>query len=78
MTREELKEKLFALSCLLDEIESKADDVMHTLCLAGKGDAVYEYLQSMHFDDARRFYDRLTDDKQAEFRKAITPQGESK
>ena len=77
MTQDELKQKLWNLRCLLDELESKAEPVSRALGLQHKGSAVHHYLQGLEMRDAIAMYERLTGDQQMQFLKHIN-KGEMK
>jgi hypothetical protein len=77
MEREQLKQHLWKLRCMLDELEQKAEPVSMALCLHGKGNAVHHYLQMFEIQDAVAAYKRLDEDQQRWFHKAIN-EGETK
>ena len=76
MNKEQLKEHLWKLSCMLDELERKHENVSTALCLRGKGGAVHHYLQQLEIRDAVEAYKRLDEDQQRWFYKLT--EGESK
>ena len=80
MNKEQLKEHLWKLSCMLDELERKHKHLSTALCLHGKGGAVYHYLQQLEIRDAVEAYKRLDEDQQRWFYKSINSikEGESK
>ena len=69
--QDELRQKLWQLRCLLDEIQRKAEPLSKALCLYGKGDAIYNHLQMLEVRDAVDAYKRLNEDQQRWFYKAI-------
>ena len=71
MNKEQLKEHLWKLRCMLDELECKHEDVSKALCLYGKGDAVHHYLQMFEIQDAVKAYKKLDEDQQRWFYKHI-------
>jgi len=75
MTREDLKDKLWKLSALLRELDSKAGHISEALGLLNKGEDIYTYLEKMEVNDALAVYRGLTPEQQAEFR-AIVNNGE--
>jgi hypothetical protein len=77
MTREDLKDKLWKLSALLRELDSKAEHVSRALGLYHKGEEAYIYLENMELGDALAAYNGLTDEQQLKFR-VIVNNGESK
>lgn len=79
MNREQLKEHLWKLHCMLDELEDKDGQTSGKLGLLAKGLEVYDYLQQMELTDALEMYGRLDEIRHAQFIEAINnPQGESK
>ena len=68
MNREDLKDKLWKLSALLRELDSKDERVMRALGLYNKGEEVYTYLENMEIGDALAAYKGLTDEQQLKFR----------
>ncbi len=76
MTREDLKDKLWKLRCLLDELDSNASDMTEAVGLYGKGAEVYNYLESMELNDALDAYKGLTPEQQVKFR-VIVNNGET-
>ncbi len=71
MTREQLKEKLWQLRCLLDELDSKASHVTEAIGVYGKGSAAYDFIQEMNMTDALEMYGRMTSEKQTQFRTLV-------
>ena len=67
MHKEQLKEHLWKLSCMLDELESKHGEVSKTLCLYDKGNAVHHYLQMFELRDVVEAYKKLNEDQQRWF-----------
>ena len=79
MNREQLKEHLWKLHCMLDELEDKDGQTSGKLGLLAKGLEVYDYLQEMHLTDTLEMYGRLDETRQAQFIGLINnPEGESK
>ena len=77
MTQDELKQKLWQLRCLLDELQAKAEPLTKALCLYDKGKHIHHYLQMLEIREAVTAYERLNEDQQRWFHKHIT-EGESK
>ena len=77
MNREQLKEHLWKLHCMLDELEDKDGQTSGKLGLLAKGLEVYDYLQEMELTDALEMYGRLDETRQAQFIEVIN-KGESK
>ncbi len=71
MTKEQLKEHLWKLRCMIAELESKHEGVSKALNLYGKGDAIHHYLQMFEIQDAVKAYKKLDADQQRWFHKAI-------
>ena len=77
MNREDLKDRLWKLSAMLRELDSKAGHISEALGLLNKGEDVYTYLENMEIADALDAYKGLTPEQQLRFR-VIVNNGESK
>jgi hypothetical protein len=75
MNKQQLKEHLWKLCCLLNELEEKDAQTSGKLGLLAKGLEVYDYLQEMELTDALEVYGRLDGQRQAQFRE-VTSKGE--
>ena len=71
MTQDELKQKLWQLRCLLDDLQAKAGPLTKALCLYGKGDDITHYLETLEIREAVTAYKRLNEDQQRWFYKHI-------
>lgn len=76
MTRDDLKDKLWKLSAMLRELDSKAGHISEALGLLNKGEDIYTYLENMEIGDVLAAYKGLTDEQKLKFR-VIVNNGET-